>query len=263
MSLYGNDLFKGTAAYYTKYRPLYPASLIRFIVDHFELDGSGRMIDLGCGTGQLAMRFSDWFEQIIGIDPEPEMLAEARRLTEMNRITNLSWVQGSAEEKAAEPGSYRLVTIAKAFHWMDRESILATLYPRLDEGGGIAIIDQHNERNETQVWQQRVDEILKAWLGPERRAGQGTYSPPKEKYEDTLGKFPFREIEKHALPDYEHTWTVESIIGNIYSSSFGARHFFGDRIGAFEEEVRLSLLEMNPEGVFTEGIPVNVITALK
>ncbi|SES12948.1 class I SAM-dependent methyltransferase [Psychrobacillus sp. OK032] len=59
MAAYGKDLFEGTASFYYRFRPMHPASLIRFLVERFSLDGSGQMLDLGCGTGQLAERFSD------------------------------------------------------------------------------------------------------------------------------------------------------------------------------------------------------------
>jgi len=141
MKDYGTDLFKETAGYYSRYRPLYPSSLIRFLVDKFSLDGEGRMLDLGCGTGQLTLRFSDWFTEIIGVDTEQEMVEEAQRLTVESRVSNVNWLQGRAEELAKDWGSFRLVTIAKAFHWMDRERILEILHKSTNDNGGLAIID--------------------------------------------------------------------------------------------------------------------------
>lgn len=55
------------------------------------------MLDLGCGTGQLAFRFSDWFEKIMGIDTEPEMIQEAIRLEKEYRLENLEWFNGDLE----------------------------------------------------------------------------------------------------------------------------------------------------------------------
>ncbi|MDB5084485.1 MAG: methyltransferase, partial [Bacilli bacterium] len=83
--------------------------------------GTGRMPDLGCGTGQLATRFTDWLEEIVGIDTEQEMLVEANRLSNENRVGNVRWLQGKAEDRASDAGTFRLVTIAKSFHWMDIE----------------------------------------------------------------------------------------------------------------------------------------------
>ncbi|MFL0507048.1 class I SAM-dependent methyltransferase [Ureibacillus sp. 179-F W5.1 NHS] len=145
MAEYGKDLFKGTASYYSRYRPLYPSSLIRYLIDKFSLDGKGRMLDLGCGTGQLAFRLTDWFEKVIGIDTEPEMIQEAMRLVKELRIENLEWFIGELESfKKKYDGHFRFVTIAKAFHWMDREKTLDMLYEMISDGGGIAIIDNYS-----------------------------------------------------------------------------------------------------------------------
>src|SRR5690349_23730188 len=47
------------------------------VAHKFNLDGTGRLLDLGCGTGQLAIPFSSYFEEVIGLDPEPEMLEQS------------------------------------------------------------------------------------------------------------------------------------------------------------------------------------------
>ena len=260
---YGADLFKGTAWYYARYRPLYPASLVRYIVDKFSLDGEGRLLDLGCGTGQLALRFQDWFDDIVGIDPEPEMLDEARRLSIDNRVDNVQWLQGKAEEQANDLGTFRLITIAKAFHWMDRETVLEMLYHHTDAHGGIAVIGNDSEKHEPLPWQLKVNEVVARWLGSERRAGNRTYQPPIERYEDTLAKSRYQNIENHVLPTYSHTWTVDSIVGNLYSTSYGARRFFGEDLERFEDELRTALLAINPADQFVEEHSVSVITGMR
>jgi hypothetical protein len=49
----GNDLglFTGTATYYSRFRPRYPPELLRLLVEHAGLDGTGRLLDLGTGPG--------------------------------------------------------------------------------------------------------------------------------------------------------------------------------------------------------------------
>ncbi|MFD0679109.1 MULTISPECIES: class I SAM-dependent methyltransferase [unclassified Paenibacillus] len=263
MSDYGADLFKGTAWYYSRYRPLYPSSLIRFLVNKFSLNGEGRLLDLGCGTGQLALRFNDWFEETVGVDTEPEMLDEANRLSNANRVDDVRWLQGRAEELAAEWGSFRLITIAKAFHWMDRESILEILYNSTEENGGIAIIDNFNKIQKSSNWKLKVNETVKRWLGDERRAGNRTYTPPKERYEDTIANSRFKAVESHVLPCYSYTWTIDSILGNLYSSSFASKRLFGDNLERFEHDLKSALLDVDSAGVFTEELAVSVITAMK
>lgn len=50
----GQSLFAGKASYYARFRPGYPKVFFDEVVQRFHLDGSGRLLDLGCGTGQLA-----------------------------------------------------------------------------------------------------------------------------------------------------------------------------------------------------------------
>lgn len=82
---------------------------------------------------------------MIGVDTESEML-EPSRLSKIYRVDNVNWIQGRAEEVLSDKGSFRLTILAKAFHWMDRASILEILYHSLDDNGGLAIIDTFNER---------------------------------------------------------------------------------------------------------------------
>lgn len=72
-------LFTGTARHYARYRPGYPNMFFTDLVARFHLDGTGRLLDLGRGTGQLTLQLAEHVAAAIGIDPEPEMLAEAAR----------------------------------------------------------------------------------------------------------------------------------------------------------------------------------------
>ena len=46
----------------------------------FRLDGTGRLLDLGCGTGQLVIPLAAHVAEAVGMDPEPEMLVEAAEM---------------------------------------------------------------------------------------------------------------------------------------------------------------------------------------
>ncbi|MDT5054927.1 MAG: hypothetical protein QOF66_3293 [Mycobacterium sp.] len=77
--LSNRTLFTGTAWHYARYRPGYPSVFFTDLVERFHLDGTGRLLDLGCGTGQLTLRLAEHVAAATGIDPEPEMLNEAAR----------------------------------------------------------------------------------------------------------------------------------------------------------------------------------------
>ncbi|UOE93323.1 class I SAM-dependent methyltransferase [Alkalihalobacillus sp. LMS39] len=260
---YGKNLFEGTAMYYSQYRPMYPASLIRYLIGKFSLDGSGHMLDLGCGTGQFAFRFTDWFERIVGIDTEPEMIQEATRISKEIRVENVEFFNGNLDTyKDVSNKNFRFVTIAKAFHWMDREEILEILYEMVSDRGGIAIIDNYSPHKEILPWQMKVKEVVKQWYGNERRAGNTTYSHPTISHQEIVANSKF-SLEDYQLPTYEQLWTVESIIGNIYSTSYGAKRLLGDNVEAFEKHLKEELLSIEKTGVFKEQLNIKVIFALK
>jgi hypothetical protein len=76
--------FVGRAALYARYRRDYPAEFV-LRLRQFSRDGHGRLLDLGCGTGQLLLQLAGFFDEVVGIDPEPDMLREAERAARERR----------------------------------------------------------------------------------------------------------------------------------------------------------------------------------
>jgi SAM-dependent methyltransferase len=109
------DLFTGTAWWYARYRPPLPPAFVDRLAERCRLDGGGRLLDLGCGTGRLTLPLARHVAEAVGRDPEPEMLAEAARQAAAAGVGNVRWVLGgSAELPAVAPGPFRLVSIADA-----------------------------------------------------------------------------------------------------------------------------------------------------
>jgi SAM-dependent methyltransferase len=69
-------IFAGTAAYYRRFRPPYPEALVANIVAVAGSGGRGRLLDLGCGTGQLAVPLSRHFRDVVAVDAEEEMVLD-------------------------------------------------------------------------------------------------------------------------------------------------------------------------------------------
>ncbi len=111
MTSYDPTLFEGAAAHYRYGRPPYSPQLEAVLGEELELDGSGRLLDGGCGPGILTVRLAHLFEEAVGLDPDAAMLAEGRRVADERGIANIRWVHAVAEDlPEAAPGPYRLVT---------------------------------------------------------------------------------------------------------------------------------------------------------
>lgn len=70
----------------------------RFYADLASRRSAQRAVDLSCGTGTLAVLLASGGRQVIGIDPDPEMLRVARQRAGNELVT---WQQGYADAMPA------------------------------------------------------------------------------------------------------------------------------------------------------------------
>ena len=68
---FNSGLFEGIAWHYARCRPSYPQQFFDDLVERFRLDGTGRLLDLGCGTGQLVITLAAHVAEAVGMDPGP------------------------------------------------------------------------------------------------------------------------------------------------------------------------------------------------
>jgi ubiquinone/menaquinone biosynthesis C-methylase UbiE len=138
---YDHTIYEGAAAHYRSGRPAYSPQLEAVLTEELKLDGCGRLLDGGCGPGILTVRIAYVFEEAVGLDPDPAMLAEGRRVANERGITNIRWVQAVAEDlPGAAPGPYRVVTFGQSFHWTDEARVAEAVYDILEPGGALALI---------------------------------------------------------------------------------------------------------------------------
>ena len=132
------SLYAGSAAHYAAGRVSYPAEVVEVLVSALQLDGSGRLLDVGCGPGSLTLLLAPHFEQAIGVDADADMLSEAARQAEEKQVTNVVWRQLRGEDLPADLPPARLVTFAQSFHWMDRPQVASAARGLLAPGGALA-----------------------------------------------------------------------------------------------------------------------------
>jgi ubiquinone/menaquinone biosynthesis C-methylase UbiE len=256
--------FAGAPYYYARYRPKYPQALYDRLIQEFNLNGQGRLLDLGCGTGLISLALHDRFEQAIAVDPDAEMLKEAKQEANHLNANNIIWLERTAEQLDEEPDTFKLITIGRAFHWMDRSLVIDRSYRVLQPGGGFVLLATHGEdpwKSET-PWQQSALTVIKKWLGDRRRAGQGWWLDPDPPHAELLAQslFPSQILYETT---FEQVWTIDSFIGYLYSTAFCLRSFLGDQVDAFEAEIRETLLAIEPSGEFPKTMKASALIARK
>src|SRR5215469_8730071 len=259
MVRYDPTIYDGAAAHYRYGRPAYSPGLEALLAEELGLDGSGRLLDVGCGPGILTVRFAHLFEETVGLDPDPEMLAEGRRAADAAGVPNIRWVQARAEELPdAAPGPYRLVTFGQSFHWTDEARVAEAVYDLLEPGSALALIVHTVEGRlrppspgPPPIPHAEIEALVQKYLGPKKRAGQGLTPVRTHRFEDILVRTRFgapRSIFVPGIPDLLRD--TDSVVSGYFSFSWSAPHLFGDRVEAFDAEMRELLAARSPEGVF-------------
>lgn len=258
------ELFSGTHVYYAKYRPGIPEEVIKVIVKHFDIKPTDRVLDIGCGTGQVAIAMEGKCDEMVCLDSDPEMLKQARKATKHSK-TKLIWITSYSQELKTigeKIGFFKAATICRAFHWMNQQQALKDLDGLIDENGGIAIFGDGSFWTGQEEWQQAVKSVVQKYLGEERHAGKEKFKESDELWENILARSIFRFIKIHDVPIVRN-WNIESIIGYLFSTSFAAPHLFGNQLHRFKEEVKTTLLALNPRGVFQENAVWTIVLGSK
>jgi SAM-dependent methyltransferase len=103
------ELFRSTAPYYARYRPGYPSELFSCLAEIQQLDGTQEALDLGCGTGQIAIPLAASVNEVAAVDPQPDMLEwRQHRAAEEGVDNDAGTHEGplGAAERAFGKGSY-------------------------------------------------------------------------------------------------------------------------------------------------------------
>jgi ubiquinone/menaquinone biosynthesis C-methylase UbiE len=253
--------FRGEVVdFYHRYRPGYPTTVIDSLVGAFELTGDDVVVDLGCGTGQLALAIAGRVRAVIGVDPEPDMLARARRVAGEQSVTNVSWMLGADTDiptlgTLLGDSSLGAVTIGQALHWMNHDELFRVLVPLARRGGGVAVVTNGTPLwLQDTAWSQALRSCLEQWLGHTLIRTCGTDEASQRRYRDSLTAAGF---DVHAsCVEYIDELELDQIVGGIYSALPVDRLPAPDQRPRFAEQVRRALA---PHAPFHEHIRVAML----
>jgi SAM-dependent methyltransferase len=245
--------FAGAAAYYVRGRPPYSPALPAVLRDELGLDGTGRLLDVGCGPGVLTVWLADLFADAAGLDPEPEMLDEARRRAAAAGRPDIGWIEGTAEDIGRlEVAPCRTVTFGQSFHRTDRPRAADAVYGVLEPGGAIVLVSHAVEGRlrppspgPPPIPHEAIRELIARYLGPP------PVSAPGERWEESLRRTRFGEprlVYAPGVPDYVRD--EDSVVANVFSMSTSAPPLFGARRDVFEAELRALLRAESPTRFF-------------
>lgn len=257
--------FRGEIAdLYRRYRRGYPPPVITTLIDALAVQETDVVVDLGCGTGQLAIPMARHVRAVLGIDPEGDMLEQARRAAADDGVVNSCWLLGAdtdvpALSAALGPGSVAAITIGQALHWMDHATLFRAAAPLLRPGGGIAVVTNGIPLwLQDSAWSRALREVLQEWFAMSLRQTCGTDTAAQEKYAESMSNAGF--AVSGTTVEYTEELTTEQLIGSVYSALSieqlpppELRPLFAERLaGALE-----------PHAPFVEQVPVKLLVGRK
>lgn len=254
------SLFEGSAEYYRRGRIPYAEGLAASLAKELHLDGSGRLLDIGCGPGVIALGLAHLFDEVLGLDPDPGMLEEARRAAAEQGITNVSWIRLRAEDLPAGTGTFRVITFAQSFHWMDRPRVANIVRAMIESRGAVVQIDPGRDGAAGDVLPspnpavpfEAIDALRRSYLGPDRRAGQGFRNTSPSGEDLIFQEAGFMPELCVPVPDSRVLdRTVDDLVAWVFSESSTAPHLFGNKLRAFEADLRALLDDASPSGHFS------------
>ncbi|MDQ1397719.1 MAG: hypothetical protein QOG64_2978 [Acidimicrobiaceae bacterium] len=259
-------LFAGAAQHYQRGRLPYAPGLAAAMAASLGLDGTGRLLDVGCGPGTIALRLAHLFEAVVGLDPDPGMLAEAERWATTGQMRNARWINLRAEALPAGLGQFRVITFAASFHWMDRPAVARTVLAMLAPGGAVVHVDtrlQHGFSPDRPlphpaVPYEAISELRRRWLGHDRRAGRSIRNTSPDDEDDVFRAAGFEGPQRVPVPDGRVLErSVGDVVAETFSMSSTAPHLFGDGIDQFEAELVALLERASSDGRFSAFLPAN------
>lgn len=256
-----SSLFEGSASYYAMGRVAYPSQVAEALVAALDLDGSGRLLDVGCGLGSLTLLLAPHFAEAIGVDADAEMLTQGALLAKARQVHNVTWRHLRAEDLPADVPTVHVVTFAQSFHWMERDRVAAAVRHMLvPEGVVVHVhatthqgIGSDDQSLHPRPPREAIDQLMQRYLGPKRRAGQGFLPAGTPGDEDAVYRAAgFSGPQRIEVPEWMVERTVEEVVAGVYSLSSSAPHLFGDDLRAFDADLKQLLGEASHTGWFSE-----------
>jgi len=251
-------LYAGSAPHYVAGRVPYPPALAGAVRDELGLDGAGRLLDVGCGPGSLTTLLAPLFAGAVGVDADAGMIELAR-----SRAPGIEWRRLRAEELPADLGTFRVLTFAQSFHWMDQHAVARAGRGMLEPGGAWVHIGANTHQGPPPAgplpfprppWDE-IDALVRAYLGPKRRAGRGTLPDEgRSGEEDVMRAEGWAGPRRRFVPMGVVERTADEVVSAVYSLSGSTPHLLGTRRADFDADLRRLLLGAAPDGRFAEQL---------
>jgi hypothetical protein len=169
--------------------------------------------------------------------------------------------QGSSYDLAPDMGPFKLVTMGRSFHWMDRAATLATLDGLTTPDAAVALFHDHRIAHSPD-WRAVVEPIAEKFSPGRSESRHVRRSADWAPHEAVLLQSRLAEVETLGRV-FERQLTADDIVGRVYSMSVTSPEVLGEQREPFEATLRAELAQIAPDHRFTEIVSVEAVLAFR
>ena len=151
------ERFSNRAQYYANFRPGYPRQVLETMRRECGLTPKSVIADVGCGTGLLARQLCSNGNIVYGVEPNPAMLEEAKKL--LLDCATFVPVHGRAEATSLKAGLVDIITVAQAFHWFHVQEARRE-FERILKPKGWVVLLRNERRTEASAFNKDYEQLL-------------------------------------------------------------------------------------------------------
>ncbi len=247
--------FRTAAKHYLAGRQAYAPRLIDMVAGLVGLNSQQRVLDLGCGPGILAGAFAPLVREVLAVDPEPEMLRIAQ--TEFGGAGGIVFRQGSSFDLSREWGRFRLVTMGRSFHWMDRAETLRRLDGMIEPGGAVALFDSTMLDLPDNAWSAEYRAVVRRYASADTTHVRHR-APGWVRHEAFLLDSAFNAVEQVSVIE-RRTVSVQQLVDRAFSRSSTAPDRLGDAAPRLAEEIEAVMRPLATDGMLPEVVATSAL----
>jgi SAM-dependent methyltransferase len=211
------ECFDEVAEIYDRARSGYLPALIDDLVDLTGLGPGSRILEIGCGTGQLSIPLAERGVSLLAVELGPRLAAIARR--NLARFPEAEVVVAAFETWPLPSEPFDVVVSATAFHWLDPAIRVSKCAQALSPSGALAVIDGHHIAGGTEQFFVDNQACYVEWVPDTEDGFRVPTTAQISVAREEMDQSPlFRYVELRRYED-DHSFTTQEFIDLLQTDS--------------------------------------------
>ncbi|NVO32913.1 class I SAM-dependent methyltransferase [Hymenobacter lapidiphilus] len=221
------DRFSAQAKLYARYRISYPPELYAWLLP--QVTARARAWDCATDNGQVAAALAGYFGRVAATDISAAQLAEAPALP------NVDYQISRAENTPFAAGSFDLITVAQALHWLEPAAFHQEALRVLRPGGVLAEWGYKFCHSENPALNEALNRFHNETAGP-------YWDTNRQHIEEEYARipFPFAGVQRAGF-EVRRQWRVADMLGYLRSwsavANYARQHHGADLVASVADEL--------------------------